>query len=277
MKIKYILTENTKEIDRHTLYQIMAVKHIYINGEDEEPEVESGELGGWIESEENLSHKGSCWVDNDSCVYGKAKVYGGGIISGGAIVCENAEGCDRASVHGSSKIRGNAVVCGNSSIFEFGIVEGDAYVKNSSVSGRSKIYGHAYVKESILYGDTRICGNTHIENSEIFGFAKIYGDIRVKSAILYDNADISKPGDYFSINGFGMSGKSVTFFKSADGKVKTSLPELYEAYPYAFAESVNSFKSIAAECYKRDKIWADRASMLAEFAEKYFAEKCINK
>ena len=74
-----------------------------------------------------------------------------------------------------------------------------------------------------------------------------------------------------------MSGKSVTFFKSADGKVKTSLPELYEAYPYAFAESVNSFKSIAAECYKRDKIWADRASMLAEFAEKYFAEKCINK
>ena len=38
--------------------------------------VEAGDIGGWIEKEENLSHDGSAWVYGDAEVHGNAKVYG---------------------------------------------------------------------------------------------------------------------------------------------------------------------------------------------------------
>lgn len=38
--------------------------------------VKAGDIGGWIEKEENLSHDGSAWVYGDAEVHGNAKVYG---------------------------------------------------------------------------------------------------------------------------------------------------------------------------------------------------------
>ena len=53
--------------------------------------VEEGELGGYVEKEENLSNDGNAWVSGDAWVYGDARV------SGDARVCGNA---DYATVHG---------------------------------------------------------------------------------------------------------------------------------------------------------------------------------
>lgn len=38
--------------------------------------VKKGELGGFIEKEENLSHENNAWVYDDARVYGDAEVYG---------------------------------------------------------------------------------------------------------------------------------------------------------------------------------------------------------
>ena len=54
-------------------------------------DVEKGELGGFIEKEDNLSHDGNAWV------YGDAQVYGNARVSGDARVYGNA---DYASVAG---------------------------------------------------------------------------------------------------------------------------------------------------------------------------------
>lgn len=43
-------------------------------------QLSDGALGGWIESEENLSQEGSCWVYGDARVYGNARVSGNGDI-----------------------------------------------------------------------------------------------------------------------------------------------------------------------------------------------------
>lgn len=51
--------------------------------------VKKGELGGFVEKEENLDHTGSAWL------YGNAKVYG------------------NALVHGDEEVSGNAEVSGN--------------------------------------------------------------------------------------------------------------------------------------------------------------------
>ena len=35
--------------------------------------VKKGDLGGWIEKEDNLSQEGDCWVFGDAWVYGDAR------------------------------------------------------------------------------------------------------------------------------------------------------------------------------------------------------------
>ena len=46
--------------------------------------VEKGELGGFIEKEDNLSHGGNAWVYGDAWVSGDARVYGNARVSGNA-------------------------------------------------------------------------------------------------------------------------------------------------------------------------------------------------
>lgn len=48
------------------LYRIRALKDF--------GDVKAGELGGWVESEDNLDQEGNCWVEPDGCVYGKARI-----------------------------------------------------------------------------------------------------------------------------------------------------------------------------------------------------------
>ena len=69
---KYEFTGETKEIRllfrTATLHRIRATVAFGI--------VEVGDLGGWIEKEENLSHEGKAWVCGDAEVWGNAKVCG---------------------------------------------------------------------------------------------------------------------------------------------------------------------------------------------------------
>ena len=46
--------------------------------------VEEGELGGYIEKEDNLSFYGNAWVSGDAWVYGNAEVSGNAMVYGDA-------------------------------------------------------------------------------------------------------------------------------------------------------------------------------------------------
>ena len=75
---KYILTEETKEVQGVTLHRIIALRDF--------SDIKTGILGGWIEREENLSHEGNAWVCGDAKVYGNAKVCGDAEVWGDAKV-----------------------------------------------------------------------------------------------------------------------------------------------------------------------------------------------
>ena len=75
---KYTLTKTTKEWFGITLFQIKAEKDF--------KDVGKGELGGFIEKEENLDQDGNAWVYGDAWVYGNAWVYGDAQVSGNAQV-----------------------------------------------------------------------------------------------------------------------------------------------------------------------------------------------
>ena len=73
---KYEFTGETKEEAGRTLHRIRRLS--------------DRALGGWIESEKNLSHEGSCWVYGDAQVYGDARVYDDARVYGDAYVFGNA-------------------------------------------------------------------------------------------------------------------------------------------------------------------------------------------
>ena len=70
--MKYKLTKTKKEWCGVTLFQIQATASF--------GDVKNGELGGFIEKEENLSQDGNAWV------YGNAQVSGNARVSGNAWV-----------------------------------------------------------------------------------------------------------------------------------------------------------------------------------------------
>ena len=84
---KYNFTGETKEISVEngtvTLYRIKATATF--------GNIKSGDIGGWIEKEENLSHDGDAWVAGDAWVTGDARVTDNAWVAGDARVTDNAQ------------------------------------------------------------------------------------------------------------------------------------------------------------------------------------------
>lgn len=59
---KYELTGRNKRNRRKILHRIRALIDI------PEHDVKAGDLGGWLETEENLSHNGAAWVTDSALV-----------------------------------------------------------------------------------------------------------------------------------------------------------------------------------------------------------------
>ena len=112
--MKYKLTKNSKTVNGVVLYQIQALKDFGA--------VKSGDLGGWIEKEANLSQEGNCWVFGNAQVYGysfvsgNAQVYGHAQVTGAADVFGDAKVCGYAEVYGHARVYGYARVYGNINI-----------------------------------------------------------------------------------------------------------------------------------------------------------------
>ena len=150
---KYELTNETKEFGTRTLYRIRALRDI------PKHEVVAGDLGGWVESESNLSQDGDSWVSDDAYVSGNAWVYGNAHVSGDAIVSGNA------CVSGNARVSGNACVSGNAHVY------GDARVSgNACVSGNARVSGNACVS-----GDARVSGNARLPSRDSIFTASYVG------------------------------------------------------------------------------------------------------
>ncbi|MFR6247825.1 MAG: hypothetical protein ACLUJ2_01025, partial [[Ruminococcus] torques] len=58
------------------IVDISGVKLFRIKALIEFGNVKAGDLGGYIEKEENLSHMGDAWVSDDARISGNAQVFG---------------------------------------------------------------------------------------------------------------------------------------------------------------------------------------------------------
>ena len=110
---KYELTTNTIVHNGRTLYQIKALMNFGI--------IREGDLGGYIESEKNLSQEGNAWVYDNAKVYDNAWVCGDAEVYGDAKVCGNAWVCDDAKVYNNAEVCGDAKVCGD---YDYTLIKG---------------------------------------------------------------------------------------------------------------------------------------------------------
>ena len=134
-------------------YELVKDDFVMVNGNklyriksliDIEPWVAAGQLGGYIEKEENLSHEGNCWVFDHAMVYDKAvikedaqvslnaQVYGQAIMSGQSMAT------DHATVHDNAMLKGNIRVSGYASIFKDAKVYGRANI-DFKVTGEDEV------------------------------------------------------------------------------------------------------------------------------------------
>ena len=104
-----IRTDISKQIFDSTLYRIEALRDFC--------QVKKGDLGGWIEKEDNLSQRGTCWVFDDAMVFQNAKV------TGNALICENAVVYGNAKVWGNSKVSGDTKVLDNTEIYNNTVIK----------------------------------------------------------------------------------------------------------------------------------------------------------
>lgn len=95
---KYELTTETMEHKGRTLHRIRSLLNFEY--------VKAGDLGGWIEYEDNLSHDGDCWV------YDEAKVFGGAKVFGDAKISASVEVCGKVNIYGETEISGEARIYG---------------------------------------------------------------------------------------------------------------------------------------------------------------------
>lgn len=111
MSKKYELTDESIVVNGVTVYRIKALKDFKY--------ALKGELGGYIESEKNLSQEGDCWIEDDACVYdnaticGNAWIFDEAIVRDNAIISENAKIFGNTIISGNTKIGGDAKVCDN--------------------------------------------------------------------------------------------------------------------------------------------------------------------
>ena len=89
------------------IVDISGVKLFRIKALIEFGNVKAGDLGGYIEKEENLSHMGNAWVSGNAQVFGNARVSGNAWVSGNAQVSGNAWVFGDAQVFGDARVSGD--------------------------------------------------------------------------------------------------------------------------------------------------------------------------
>lgn len=140
-KKKYKLTADTRTYLGRNLYRIKALTSF--------GDVNAGDLGGYIESENNLSQEGNAWVYDDAWVFGDAKVFDNAWVYGNAKISGNAKVYGAAWVCGNAKVFGDVEVYNSAKVFDNALVYDDA-----KVYGDAKVFGEAWVCDNAKICDT---------------------------------------------------------------------------------------------------------------------------
>ena len=198
MEKKYELTNETFNYGGHILHRIKAVRDFNC--------IKVGELGGWVESEDNLSHEGNCWVYDDAKVYDNA------------VVKDNAKVCGHAVVYDNAGVKGDAQVTYLAKVYSYALVFGDALVSGETeVYGDAKVYDRAMVcgiakvyDRAMVCDYARVCGDARVcDHAQVYGNAVVCGNVEICG-----DAVVKETKDYAVFKNTWSSGRYFTWTRS---------------------------------------------------------------
>lgn len=106
------------EFEGHTLYRIEATRNI-------DCDIIKGDLGGYIEEENNLSRYDNCWI------YDNAKVFDNAFIHHNARIMNDAIVKDYADVGGDVIVKDCAVICNKTALSQNMYISHNLIIKNT--------------------------------------------------------------------------------------------------------------------------------------------------
>lgn len=151
--------------------------------------VKAGDLGGWVNNRDTLSHYGNCWVGSEAVAYsdywtGILRIYDNALVTGKSVIYglkgtviriyDNAIIADNVKVfadvsHIESSIYGNAHLSENAIVENIaditGQISGNAYVgPSSSVKEGAQVTGNATIDNSTVEGRARVMDDAVVTN-----------------------------------------------------------------------------------------------------------------
>ena len=191
MEKHFKLTEETKVNKAGvTLHRIVATR--------DSRHAKAGQLGGFIEKEENLDSE--AWVDGYAEVWGEAFVYCFAYVGGIARVYGHARVYGYARVYGKAQIYGHACVGVDARVYDNAHVHEKAYV-----GGQAEVH-----EEADVYGIAKIKGE-----AEVTGHARVFGWAEIGRQALVEHI-----GDYCVFQGFGRwKHDPLTAFREKNGEI----------------------------------------------------------
>ena len=174
--------------------------------------VRKGDLGGFVEKEDNLSHDGTCWIYDDAKVCDNAKIHDNASVRNNVVICNNVNIynnvriCDNVKIHGYVRIYDKVRISENAEIY--GGVQ---------IYGNAEIYDNATIADYAIIGDNVvIAGDSDISGQvRILGNAYISGQVRILgNAYISGNAKVQSNKDYIVFKNFWSSGRYFTYTRS---------------------------------------------------------------
>lgn len=151
-----LVPETITEFYCRPMYRIRALKDF--------SDVKKGDLGGYVESEYNLSQTGNCWIYDDSIVGLGARIIDNAIVKECSSVIKHSEISDSAIIEKGSRIDESSMVCDQSRV-----------IKSIVTNRSSVIYNSTIHEKSLIEQSSCICGavvgpNTHVKNGAVIRF-----------------------------------------------------------------------------------------------------------
>jgi carbonic anhydrase/acetyltransferase-like protein (isoleucine patch superfamily) len=210
MTKKYELTDEVKCLDNNiTLHRIKALRDF--------GNVKAGDLGGYIESEDNLSQWGLSWVGDAACVYANARVRTSAVVSGDAHVFGKASVQGSAHVFENAKVCGDAVVEGCCQIYGCAKIQDDAWITDSAhVYDNAEVSGSAWARDCAeIQGDAIVTGSSYVG-----GIAAIGGDVTLVSGQIVGKACVFNNHEHCGFDCFGSENRHTHAYITSDNSIE---------------------------------------------------------
>ena len=160
--------ENTIECEGHILHRIKALRDFN--------DVREGDLGGYVEKENNLSHYGNCWIYDNAKAMDDSRLYGNSIMYGDSRLYGNSAMYDNSRMYGNSEMYGNSLMYDCSKMYDNSAMHGDSLIcDGSEMHNNSKIYDN-----SEMHNNSKMYGN-----SEMYDNSRMYG-----KSVMYNNSEM---------------------------------------------------------------------------------------